>query len=62
MIFAAPTKVLSDKATTVEYMGINKVPEWQKLFQVKLPLLTEYARYFVAVLCTEETNWSSEYF
>lgn len=33
MIFSAPTKVISDKVTAVEYMGVNKVPEWQKLFQ-----------------------------
>ncbi|XP_062319831.1 cytochrome c oxidase subunit 7A-related protein, mitochondrial-like [Osmerus eperlanus] len=33
LIFATPTKVVSEAASTVEYMGINKVPDMQKLFQ-----------------------------
>uniref|UniRef100_A0AAQ6A064 Cytochrome c oxidase subunit 7A2 like n=1 Tax=Amphiprion ocellaris TaxID=80972 RepID=A0AAQ6A064_AMPOC len=33
MIFATPTKVVSEGAATVEYMGTNKVPDLQKLFQ-----------------------------
>ncbi|KAG9275111.1 cytochrome c oxidase subunit 7A-related protein, mitochondrial [Astyanax mexicanus] len=32
MIFASPTKIASE-AGTVEYMGSNKVPELQKIFQ-----------------------------
>ncbi|XP_030627100.1 cytochrome c oxidase subunit 7A-related protein, mitochondrial [Chanos chanos] len=33
MIFATPTKVVSEAGPAVEYMGVNKVPEWQKIFQ-----------------------------
>ncbi|KAI1894440.1 hypothetical protein AGOR_G00115840 [Albula goreensis] len=33
MIFATPTKVVSESGPVVEYMGTNKVPEMQKLFQ-----------------------------
>ncbi|TSK42138.1 Cytochrome c oxidase subunit 7A-related protein, mitochondrial [Bagarius yarrelli] len=33
MIFALPTKVVSEAGPTAEYMGANKVPELQKLFQ-----------------------------
>ncbi|KAG9344555.1 hypothetical protein JZ751_011226 [Albula glossodonta] len=34
MIFATPTKVVSESGPVVEYMGTNKVPELQKLFQL----------------------------
>lgn len=34
MIFATPTKVVSEAGATAEYMGANKVPDLQKLFQV----------------------------
>lgn len=34
MIFATPTKVVSEAGSTVEYMGANKVPDLQRLFQV----------------------------
>ncbi|XP_054835853.1 cytochrome c oxidase subunit 7A-related protein, mitochondrial [Eublepharis macularius] len=33
LIFGTPTKLASDSSSTVEYMGKNKVPELQKLFQ-----------------------------
>lgn len=33
LIFATPTKVLTEAGGTVEYLGINKVPDMQKLFQ-----------------------------
>jgi len=33
MIFSTPTKVVSETLTPVEYMGVNKVPELQKIFQ-----------------------------
>ncbi|XP_051946532.1 cytochrome c oxidase subunit 7A-related protein, mitochondrial-like [Xyrauchen texanus] len=33
MIFASPTKVVSEAGPTVNYLGINKVPELQKIFQ-----------------------------
>lgn len=33
MIFATPTKVVSEGAATVEYLGANKVPDLQKIFQ-----------------------------
>ncbi|KAG5855212.1 cytochrome c oxidase subunit 7A-related protein, mitochondrial-like [Anguilla rostrata] len=33
MIFATPTKVVSESGSVVEYMGTNKVPDLQKLFQ-----------------------------
>ncbi|CAG5904531.1 cytochrome c oxidase subunit 7A2-like, mitochondrial [Menidia menidia] len=33
MIFATPTKVVSEAGSTVEYMGANRVPDLQKLFQ-----------------------------
>ncbi len=34
MIFAVPTKVVSETGSVAHYMGINKVPELQKIFQV----------------------------
>lgn len=34
MIFASPTKLLSESGSAAEYMGSNKVPELQKFFQV----------------------------
>ncbi|XP_062851078.1 cytochrome c oxidase subunit 7A-related protein, mitochondrial-like [Trichomycterus rosablanca] len=33
MIFASPTKLLSESGSTAEYLGSNKVPELQKIFQ-----------------------------
>uniref|UniRef100_A0A8C8G2N0 Cytochrome c oxidase subunit 7A2-like, mitochondrial n=1 Tax=Oncorhynchus tshawytscha TaxID=74940 RepID=A0A8C8G2N0_ONCTS len=33
MIFATPTKYVSEAGNTVEYLGHNKVPDLQKLFQ-----------------------------
>ncbi|CAL8297757.1 unnamed protein product [Merluccius merluccius] len=33
MIFASPTKMVSEAASHVEYLGTNKVPDLQKLFQ-----------------------------
>ncbi|XP_032358576.1 cytochrome c oxidase subunit 7A2-like, mitochondrial [Etheostoma spectabile] len=33
MIFATPTKVVSEAGSMVEYMGANKVPDLQRLFQ-----------------------------
>ncbi|XP_060103460.1 cytochrome c oxidase subunit 7A-related protein, mitochondrial isoform X2 [Heteronotia binoei] len=33
LVFATPTKLASDASPAVEYMGKNKVPELQKLFQ-----------------------------
>uniref|UniRef100_A0A087XW36 Cytochrome c oxidase subunit 7A2-like, mitochondrial n=3 Tax=Poecilia TaxID=8080 RepID=A0A087XW36_POEFO len=33
MIFATPTKVVSEAGSTVEYLGANKVPDLQKFFQ-----------------------------
>ncbi|XP_072229728.1 cytochrome c oxidase subunit 7A-related protein, mitochondrial [Leuresthes tenuis] len=33
MIFATPTKVVSEAGATVEYMGANRVPDLQRLFQ-----------------------------
>ncbi|XP_029953892.1 cytochrome c oxidase subunit 7A2-like, mitochondrial [Salarias fasciatus] len=33
MIFATPTKVVSEGVSTVEYLGANKVPDLQRLFQ-----------------------------
>ncbi|XP_071319269.1 cytochrome c oxidase subunit 7A-related protein, mitochondrial [Trachinotus anak] len=33
MIFATPTKVVSEGAATVEYMGANRVQEFQRIFQ-----------------------------
>ncbi|CAL8297736.1 unnamed protein product [Merluccius merluccius] len=33
MIFASPTKMVSETASHVEYLGTNKVPDLQKLFQ-----------------------------
>lgn len=34
MVFASPTKVVSDAGPTVEFLGTNKVPELQRIFQV----------------------------
>ncbi|KAM8729974.1 cytochrome c oxidase subunit 7A2-like, mitochondrial [Acanthopagrus schlegelii] len=33
MIFASPTKVVSEAGSTAEYLGANRVPDLQKLFQ-----------------------------
>ncbi|KAJ0060486.1 hypothetical protein NL108_014105, partial [Boleophthalmus pectinirostris] len=33
MIFASPTKVVSESGAVVEYMGSNKVPDLQRIFQ-----------------------------
>ncbi|KAM6896856.1 cytochrome c oxidase subunit 7A2-like, mitochondrial [Xenentodon cancila] len=33
MIFASPTKVVSEVGTTVEYLGANRVPDLQRIFQ-----------------------------
>nr|XP_020460864.1 cytochrome c oxidase subunit 7A-related protein, mitochondrial [Monopterus albus] len=33
MIFATPTKLVSEAQATVEYLGANKVPDFQRLFQ-----------------------------
>ncbi|CAB1312469.1 unnamed protein product, partial [Coregonus sp. 'balchen'] len=33
MIFATPTKYVSEAGNMVEYLGHNKVPDLQKLFQ-----------------------------
>lgn len=33
IIFSTPTKVVSETATPVQYMGVNKVPELQKIYQ-----------------------------
>lgn len=34
MVFASPTKVVSEAGPTVEYLGTNKVPDLQRIFQV----------------------------
>uniref|UniRef100_A0A3B4UQN1 Cytochrome c oxidase subunit 7A2-like, mitochondrial n=1 Tax=Seriola dumerili TaxID=41447 RepID=A0A3B4UQN1_SERDU len=39
MIFATPTKVVSEAGATVEYMGANKVQEFQRIFQAYLKIL-----------------------
>ncbi|XP_078135691.1 cytochrome c oxidase subunit 7A2-like, mitochondrial isoform X1 [Sander vitreus] len=33
MIFATPTKVVSEAGSMVEYLGANRVPDLQRLFQ-----------------------------
>ncbi|XP_066521090.1 cytochrome c oxidase subunit 7A-related protein, mitochondrial [Hoplias malabaricus] len=33
MIFATPTKMASEAGPSLEYMGANKVPDLQKIFQ-----------------------------
>ncbi|XP_067241144.1 cytochrome c oxidase subunit 7A-related protein, mitochondrial-like [Chanodichthys erythropterus] len=33
MVFASPTKVVSETGSVAHYMGINNVPELQKIFQ-----------------------------
>ncbi|XP_008302022.1 cytochrome c oxidase subunit 7A2-like, mitochondrial [Stegastes partitus] len=33
MIFTTPTKLVTEGATAVEHMGVNKVPDFQKFFQ-----------------------------
>ncbi|KAK9964093.1 hypothetical protein ABG768_005292 [Culter alburnus] len=33
MVFASPTKVVSETGLVAHYMGINNVPELQKIFQ-----------------------------
>lgn len=33
MVFATPTKIASQAGSTLEYMGVNRVPELQRLFQ-----------------------------
>uniref|UniRef100_A0A8B9GRL4 Cytochrome c oxidase subunit 7A2 like n=1 Tax=Astyanax mexicanus TaxID=7994 RepID=A0A8B9GRL4_ASTMX len=34
MIFATPTKLASESGASLEYMGANRVPDLQKIFQV----------------------------
>ncbi|KAF3853770.1 hypothetical protein F7725_014458 [Dissostichus mawsoni] len=34
MIFASPTKLVSEARTVAEYIGPNRVPDLQKLFQI----------------------------
>ncbi|XP_040922777.1 cytochrome c oxidase subunit 7A-related protein, mitochondrial [Toxotes jaculatrix] len=34
MVFATPTKVVSEAGATVEYMGTNRVHELQRIFQM----------------------------
>lgn len=34
MVFATPTKVVSEAGAAAEYMGGNRVPDFQRLFQV----------------------------
>ncbi|KAG7462642.1 hypothetical protein MATL_G00186880 [Megalops atlanticus] len=34
MIFATPTKVVAESGSVAEYMGINKVPDLQRFFQM----------------------------
>lgn len=36
MVFGTPTKVLSEAGPAVEFMGANKVPDFQRFFQVTL--------------------------
>ncbi|KAJ8284634.1 hypothetical protein COCON_G00034840 [Conger conger] len=33
MVFASPTKVVSESGSVVEFLGANKIPVLQKLFQ-----------------------------
>uniref|UniRef100_A0A3Q3WJM7 Cytochrome c oxidase subunit 7A2-like, mitochondrial n=1 Tax=Mola mola TaxID=94237 RepID=A0A3Q3WJM7_MOLML len=33
MVFATPTKVVSEAGAAAEYMGANRVPDFQRLFQ-----------------------------
>ncbi|KAM8837099.1 cytochrome c oxidase subunit 7A2-like, mitochondrial isoform 1-T1 [Spinachia spinachia] len=33
MVFATPTKVVSEAGSAVEYLGANRVPELQRIFQ-----------------------------
>ncbi|NP_001290599.1 cytochrome c oxidase subunit 7A-related protein, mitochondrial-like [Esox lucius] len=33
MTFATPTKMVSESGAIVEYLGVNKVPDFQRLFQ-----------------------------
>ncbi|XP_051523682.1 cytochrome c oxidase subunit 7A-related protein, mitochondrial [Myxocyprinus asiaticus] len=33
IIFATPTKILSESGAAIEYMGANKVPDLQRIFQ-----------------------------
>lgn len=37
MVFGTPTKVLSEAGPAAEFMGANKVPDFQRFFQVRLP-------------------------
>ncbi|XP_035256190.1 cytochrome c oxidase subunit 7A-related protein, mitochondrial-like [Anguilla anguilla] len=34
MVFATPTKLVSESGSMVEYLGANKVPDLQRLFQL----------------------------
>ncbi|KAK6329408.1 cytochrome c oxidase subunit 7A-related protein, mitochondrial [Coregonus clupeaformis] len=33
MTFATPTKMVSESGAMMEYLGVNKVPDFQRLFQ-----------------------------
>lgn len=36
MVFGTPTRVLSEAGPAVDFMGVNKVPDLQRIFQVPL--------------------------
>lgn len=38
MVFGTPTKVLSEAGPALDFMGANKVPDFQRFFQVTLTL------------------------
>lgn len=52
MTFAVPTKLVSEAGTVVEYLGVNKVQEWQKIFQVQL--LKLLAKQVVVGICMHQ--------
>ncbi|GLD69719.1 cytochrome c oxidase subunit 7A-related protein, mitochondrial [Lates japonicus] len=50
MIFATPTKVVSEAGPMVEYLGPNRVQEFQKIFQ------TIYRRLSLATTLRKSSN------
>lgn len=55
MIFATPTKLVSEVTGTVEYMGTNKVPDFQKLFQVMTETRSTYFFFCACLLSLVNT-------
>lgn len=61
MIFATPTKLVSEAGATVEYMGASKINELQKLFQVmkNTDWIKVFVFFFFLFHLTQLLQWMS---